>query len=157
MAHIYHDQSRVWCIDTLYIAPLHVWFENCTDECSSIIWELIFYKFKLSHNATKATKNICCAKGEGTVHHNNQMVQEIPLRLQEPQSSKVRKALKCEFQSRTSKQRQTWHLTVQCDLSSSQPQQKHPKLLNYASHYQNIGKLLTYPSIYQTPLPWSNF
>ena len=34
---------------------------------SSLILELMFYKFKLGHNAVKATKNICCAKGEGAV------------------------------------------------------------------------------------------
>ena len=34
----------------------------------SLIWEL--YVLKLSHNAMKAIKNICCAKGEGTVNHN---------------------------------------------------------------------------------------
>ena len=26
----------------------------------------MLYKFKLGHNTVEATKNICCAKGEGT-------------------------------------------------------------------------------------------
>ena len=30
----------------------------------------MLYKFKLGHNATEATKNICSAKGEGTVDHS---------------------------------------------------------------------------------------
>ena len=29
----------------------------------------MLYKFKLGHNATKATKRICCAKSEGAVDH----------------------------------------------------------------------------------------
>ena len=35
----------------------------------SLIWELMFYKFKLDHNAVEATKDICCAKVEDTVDH----------------------------------------------------------------------------------------
>ena len=27
-------------------------------------------KFELGHNAAETTKNICCAKGEGTVDHS---------------------------------------------------------------------------------------
>ena len=41
-----------------------MWFESRTD-------------FKVGHNTEEATKNICCAKGEGGVDHSNQMVQEI--------------------------------------------------------------------------------
>ena len=44
----------------------------------------MFYKFKLGHNVTEATKDICCLKGKSTVDYSNQMVQEILLRLQEP-------------------------------------------------------------------------
>ena len=29
----------------------------------------MLYKFKLDHNATEATKNICYAKGEGKIPH----------------------------------------------------------------------------------------
>ena len=34
----------------------------------------------------------------------------------------------------------TSDLTVQCGLSSSQPRQKHPALLNCAPRYKNIAK-----------------
>ena len=44
-----------------------------------------FYKFKLGYNAVKAAKNIYCVKSEGGFDHNNQMVQEILLGLQECQ------------------------------------------------------------------------
>ena len=36
----------------------------------SLIWELMLYKYKLSHNTMEATKNICCAKGEEVVDHS---------------------------------------------------------------------------------------
>ena len=35
-----------------------------------LISEIILYKFELSHNAAKATKNICCVKNEGAVIHS---------------------------------------------------------------------------------------
>lgn len=37
----------------------------------SLIQELMFYKFKLSHNAMEATKLIHCVKGEGAVDPNS--------------------------------------------------------------------------------------
>ena len=37
----------------------------------NLIQELMLYKFKLVHNATEATKNICCAKGKGAVDHSS--------------------------------------------------------------------------------------
>ena len=33
----------------------------------TLIWELMFYVFKLGHNATEATKKIYYAKGKGAV------------------------------------------------------------------------------------------
>ena len=36
----------------------------------SLIWQFMLYAFELGHNATEATKNICCTKSEGTVDHN---------------------------------------------------------------------------------------
>ena len=30
-----------------------------------LIQEFMLYKFKLGHNASEATENICCMKGEG--------------------------------------------------------------------------------------------
>ena len=35
-----------------------------------LIQELMIYEFELGHNATEATKNICCAKGDGAVDHS---------------------------------------------------------------------------------------
>ena len=51
--------------------------------------ELMFHKVKLGHNTAKATKNIYCTKGQGTIDlkYINQMFQEISLGLQEPQQS----------------------------------------------------------------------
>ena len=47
-------------VGALCSAFLHcVWFESGTDECqSSLIRELMLYKFELGHNAMEATKNI---------------------------------------------------------------------------------------------------
>ena len=36
----------------------------------SLIMEVMLYEFELGYNASKATKNICCAKDEGAVNHN---------------------------------------------------------------------------------------
>ena len=36
----------------------------------SLIWELMFYKLELGHNAAEAIKNICYAKSEGKVDHS---------------------------------------------------------------------------------------
>ena len=48
-------------------------------------------EFELNHSAVEATKSLYCAKCEGAVNHNNQIFQEISIRLQEPrQSGKVR-------------------------------------------------------------------
>ena len=51
---------------------------------SRLIQKLMLNKFKLTHNAMEAIKNICCAKGDGTIDPSNQMVQEILIRLQKP-------------------------------------------------------------------------
>ena len=53
----------------------------------SLIQELIFYQFEQGRNTTKATKNVCCLKGDFTIDHSDQMVQEISLGSQEPQQS----------------------------------------------------------------------
>ena len=34
----------------------------------SLIQELMLYMFERGHSTTEATKNICCAKGEGAVN-----------------------------------------------------------------------------------------
>ena len=36
----------------------------------NLIQELTLYEFELDHNAVKATKNICCARGEDIVDHS---------------------------------------------------------------------------------------
>ena len=54
----------------------------------SLIQELILCKFKLGHNATVATENIYCIKGEGAI---DQMFEEILFKPKEPQQlDKVR-------------------------------------------------------------------
>ena len=35
-----------------------------------LIWKFLLYEFKLGHNSVETTKNICCAKCEGTIDHN---------------------------------------------------------------------------------------
>ena len=46
------------------------------------IQELMHFELELGHNAAEATKNICCANGEGAVDQcSNQMVLEILLEL----------------------------------------------------------------------------
>ena len=39
-----------------------------TDECA--IQEFMLYKFELSHNVARETKNICCGKGERAVDYS---------------------------------------------------------------------------------------
>ena len=36
----------------------------------SLIQKLMLYMFELCHNIAKATENICCVKGEGSVDHS---------------------------------------------------------------------------------------
>ena len=42
--------------------------EQINVQCN-LIQELLLYKFELHHNAVEVTKNIYCAKAEGTVNH----------------------------------------------------------------------------------------
>ena len=51
---------------TLFSSPCYLKAMQMNVQCN-LIWELMLYKFKLGHNAVKATKNICFAKGEGSV------------------------------------------------------------------------------------------
>ena len=37
----------------------------------SLIQELMVYEFEMDHNTAEATKNICCAKGEGAIDHDS--------------------------------------------------------------------------------------
>ena len=60
-----------WKADTIInfntIALLHDLKATQMNIQHSLIQEIMIYKFKLNHNATEATKNICCIKGEGSV------------------------------------------------------------------------------------------
>ena len=58
----------------------------------NLIWELIFYEFKLGY--MEATKTICCPKGQGAVDYRTVtgMVQEISLGLEEPRQGMFRSA-----------------------------------------------------------------
>ena len=74
----------VGVLDMLCIVSFSDLKATQTNKQGSLIWEFMFCKFELGHNAVKATKNICS-------HNINQMVQEIMLGLQDPQwSDKVR-------------------------------------------------------------------
>ena len=56
-----------------YCALLHFMFDlkaSQINEQHSLIQKLMFYKFKLGHNAAEATENICCMKSEDEVDHN---------------------------------------------------------------------------------------
>ena len=53
----------------VYSTALDNWTNTQRNVQCSLIWELMPYEFKLGHNAVKATKNICCAKGERSVDH----------------------------------------------------------------------------------------
>ena len=85
--HISRDQSSfnrgrypLWLVDSVLVigaltrfALLHSWCDLKavqTNAQRSLIQELMFSEFTLSHNAVEATKSICCAKGEGTVDHS---------------------------------------------------------------------------------------
>ena len=117
---------------------------------SSLIWELIFYKFELCYNSREATKNIFCAKGGGTADHRTvtgwfkkfhlgwRNVDDLARsgRRKSEDSEAVLQAIEANLVNST----QACHLTVQCGSSPSQTRQKHPELVNYASHYQNIAK-----------------
>ena len=50
----------------------------------------MLYEYELGHDVAKATKDICYAKVENSVDNkiSNQMVNELPLGLQERQKSK---------------------------------------------------------------------
>ena len=92
-----------------------------------LIQEFLLYKFKLGHDATEATKNICCMKSECTVIMIFQMVQEILLVFpRSRQSGKVRVDSKfmlqaIELNSAGSSQKVTGKLSIS---QSSMVQQK---------------------------------
>ena len=76
---------------------------------SSLIWELLCYKFKLRHNITESTKNICCAKGEGAVDHSTvtRQMEKFHLRCKNLDDQARSYILK------TMSQRQIWWITLE--------------------------------------------
>ena len=114
----------------------------------------MLYEFKLGYNTLKASKNICGAKVEDAVD----------------QSTVTRWFKKFYLsgknfghQTRSTVDSETIFEAIevnpvvafgeyQVNLAShsllpSQPWQKHSELPNFASHYQNIAKLLTHSSV----------
>ena len=54
----------------MYIASLSVWFERSTNErTNSLIHEVIFSVFELSHNSADANKNTCSMESKDTADH----------------------------------------------------------------------------------------
>ena len=90
----------------------------------SLIWELTVYEFEQGYKGRETTKNICCAKGEGTVDHNQTGLGRI-----KTIDSKAR-LLAMEANSGS--------IPVQHSLSPSRAQQKHLELPNGVSHTTKI-------------------
>ena len=120
--------------------------------------ELILYKFELDHNAAEATKNIRCAKREGTVDHITitRWFKKFYLSCKKDRANSSRGEKKILIQTPCSKPgrqivlsiRQAKYITVQCGWSPSGPQQNHLKWPHCASHYQNTAKLYDLPEYY---------
>ena len=124
----------------------------------SLIWELLLYVFELGNKATDAIKNICYVKDEGPVHHSmvtrwlryfcswckNLNDQARSGRCKTVDTEVVLPALEANLELHSESIWHAQYLTIQCGLSPSWPQQKHPKLANWASCWQNIAKLLTH-------------
>ena len=130
--------NMLWLIVSWQLLHQHMhcftmWFENHTNMQYDLIWELMLYKFKLSHNIREAIKNVCSAK--------RWKPDQISLKawISKPET---------DMASNTDNIRWTRYLTTQCGSSPSQSQQKHLELPNFTLHNQNIAKLLTHSSIY---------
>ena len=66
----FYHSTRYYCswdIDTCIASFCDLKSTQMNRQCH-LIQEL--YEFALGHNTAKATKNICCSKGEGAVDHN---------------------------------------------------------------------------------------
>ena len=117
----------------------------------SLIWEFMIYKFKLGHHISQVTKNICL-KSECEIDHS-----AVSRRFKKFCSSyknhnnQIRSgSLKTVDSEDVNQVSSTWRVSGKlsiscCGVLPLQPQQKHPELLDWASHYQNIAKLLTHP------------
>ena len=71
---------KVLVIDSIMLAGMLIHWALLYSRCDltatemniqcSLIKELMLYEFKMGHNVTEATKNICCVKSEGTFDQN---------------------------------------------------------------------------------------
>ena len=124
----------------------------------SLIWEPMLYPFQMGPNATESTKNICCAKREGTVDHstvsrwfkkfhsgckklNYQAKSDRPKIMPQAIDTNLVSFILRVLGSLASHNQN-------CGSSPSQTLQKHPKLLNCALCYQNIAKLFSHLDIW---------
>ena len=110
----------------------------------------VLYEFGLGHNAAEGTQNICFEKSEGTPDHSTvtSKLKKFSSICKNPDdqvdSETVLPAIETNPASKYSYSvRGSRHITVQNGLSPLQLQKKHPDLLDFASRYQNIAKLLT--------------
>ena len=134
------------------------------NEQYNLIWELLLYQLKLEHNNTEATKNIYCAKGEGTVDHNTVTRQlkklclgnknlEDQARLDRPKTMDSKtdfQAIDTNLQVTLRENQASWasHSWVWfITLPTSAKAFRAVKLC--LMYYQNITKLLTHLSIYE--------
>ena len=117
---------------------------------------------KLGHDTMKATKNICCMKGEGIDDHSRitRWLKKFcfgcknlcnQTRIGRPKTldfKATQYALDTNLVSNTRKVSGKFDISQSSVvLSPSQLHQKHLKMLNCASCYQNIAKLFTHSSI----------
>ena len=62
LQHVYHVTKVCWHAVHCFMYDLKATQMNV----QFLVWDFVLYKFKLSHNGTESTKNICC---EDTVDH----------------------------------------------------------------------------------------
>ena len=127
-----------------------MWFENHIDEHVTLS-NTETYALWVQINAAEATKNIYCAKCEGTIDHRTvtrqfKKVATTSMTRKDQIDLKPLIPRPCSKPYRKST-RKVQYLTLQCDLSHSWPRQKHLEVLNCTVCYQNIAKHLTHPSI----------
>ena len=111
----------------------------CVCVCVCVNWELMLQDFELSHNATKAAKNICCEKGQCSVDHSREIRWWKKFRKgckdldNKTRSGRHRtmdsKAIEANSVSSSRRVSDELEIVIVQSGSSSQPQQKHPELL----------------------------
>ena len=78
--HVYHGTKAVPTVENnIVVSGVLICYALFHSMCNlratqmnvqyNLIWELMLYKFEMSHNSVEATKNIYCMKGEGTVNY----------------------------------------------------------------------------------------